>query len=515
MNASSAEVQDGNSDYGSDFTPEEEDILNRILLQSSPSPNFYPVLDLLPADIVDNENTHAARLHYNPRNGSQERSWHCSQRPIESKSRIPITIDSHSSSSSIVRKFEETPLNASAEQVKGPGPKLQTPAERPDPEPGAQDLRSPLERFRTKPKKPLSVSDLVAPAWCELQYWYTLTTGRRKRTPAMKQGTKVHQRLEAQVHRVVPVDVMSREDGWGLTVWNIIQGLRTLRLTGMTRELQVMGIIDGQVVTGVIDELSYNCPDRGLEETRDHTAIDQNLPAGQTSITDFLKQQPGSLGEFSNIRVTNKTARIYLTDVKTRSSKFLPQGPSFRPTVMQLMLYHQLLSNLADQRTDSAVFFDRFGLQPNLPFSDALIAQIAAINDESFQSVPSTSTEITQDVCEVLLSHNSLHLLWTLMMDEIALTMPRGAASIGRVLNVEYRAPSDGSVIANKTFLHDNDVLQPYLEDGMSWWKGEREARGVCIEEAYKCGFCDFAEGCDWRKNKSEEALRSRTTSVF
>ena len=62
-----------------------------------------------------------------------------------------------------------------------------------DPTPGVPDLRSPLERFRTKPKKALSVTDLISPSWCELQYWYALTKcGKKRRTPAMRQGSKVH-----------------------------------------------------------------------------------------------------------------------------------------------------------------------------------------------------------------------------------------------------------------------------------------------------------------------------------
>ncbi|KAK1918901.1 hypothetical protein P3342_001030 [Pyrenophora teres f. teres] len=39
-----------------------------------------------------------------------------------------------------------------------------------------EDTRSPLERFRTKPKKPLSVTDLISPAWCELQYFTPLAS---------------------------------------------------------------------------------------------------------------------------------------------------------------------------------------------------------------------------------------------------------------------------------------------------------------------------------------------------
>ena len=36
-------------------------------------------------------------------------------------------------------------------------------------------------------------------------------------------------------------------------------------MTGLTRELEVMGVVDGEVIIGIIDELSYACPDEELE----------------------------------------------------------------------------------------------------------------------------------------------------------------------------------------------------------------------------------------------------------
>ena len=128
------------------------------------------------------------------------------------------------------------------------------------------DKRSPLERFRRPPKKTLSVTDLISPAWCELQYLYTLSKhGKKKRTPAMKQGTAVHKALEDEVHTTVQVSTTKREDSWGLRIWNIIQGLRTLRDTGRTREFEVWGTVGGELVNGVIDELSYTCPDPAVK----------------------------------------------------------------------------------------------------------------------------------------------------------------------------------------------------------------------------------------------------------
>jgi len=389
-----------------------------------------------------------------------------------------------------------------------------------DPKPEVPDLRSPLERFRTKPKKALSVTDLISPSWCELQYWYVLTKhGKKRRTPAMRQGSAVHKVLEDQVHQTVAVDITSKEDSWGLRIWNIIQGLKTLRETGMTRELEVWGTVDGLVVNGVIDELSYMCPDPELEETeKEKDKAAKVPPADQATITDFLggstlESSGGNI--FQNNRSLKQSQKIYLTDVKTRGIKSIPKGASFRPTLMQLMLYHRFLSDLSTNKVDAEVLFDRYALEPDAQFSDSFIAQIGNLN-EVFDLPSSSETDpfpSSQDSMAILLSHNSLRSLWALMISEFAHTMPAGVKSIGNVLKAEYRNASDGEIMGEKTFVYDDKRMQEYLDDEMRWWKGERGPQGVCLEEAYKCGFCEFADECGWRKNKIEEATEKMRRS--
>jgi exonuclease V len=122
------------------------------------------------------------------------------------------------------------------------------------------DAVPPLSRFRAFPRKPLTVTDMTAGAWCELQYYYTLTKlpgGRKARTEQMAAGSRMHKVLEDQVHETVRVEVATREDAMGVRMWNMIQGLQTLAETGLTREVQVWGMVGGQVVSGVIDGLGW------------------------------------------------------------------------------------------------------------------------------------------------------------------------------------------------------------------------------------------------------------------
>lgn len=385
------------------------------------------------------------------------------------------------------------------------------------------DTRSPLERFRKPPKKPLSVTDIVSPAWCELQYWYTLKKyGKKKRTPAMKQGTRVHQELEAQVHDIIPVEVKTREDAWGLRIWNIIQGLRTLRATGLTRELEIWGVIEGEVVNGIIDEISYTCPDPDLEAALEESKAIPNSPRppNQLSITDFYAKLKNGTSPW--LSSPHPARKVYITDIKTRTSNTLPQGSSLRQTLMQLMLYHRLLTNLASGTVDSKEIFTRYNLDSVTPFSNVFMDEIISLEQNFAPSTDSDSDYVplssATDTLSELQLHNSLDSLWDLMIQEFSQTMPTSYA-VSSILRAEFRSQQDGTVLGSRCFTMDEKILEAYVNDEMKWWRGEREAKGVEVEEAYKCRVCEFAEDCEWRRGKIEEAiekarLRRKSKSV-
>ncbi|KAL9122989.1 MAG: hypothetical protein Q9187_000447, partial [Circinaria calcarea] len=176
----------------------------------------------------------------------------------------------------------------------------------------------------------------------------------------------------------------------------------------------------------------------------------------------------------------------------TRGVKTIPKGAAFRPTLMQLMLYQLLLSELATNKVDADTIFNRYSLDSNTNFSDSFIAQIGSLN-EIYYDAPSDLPESPepqasdQDPIQVLLTHNSLGSLWTFMIQEFQRTLPNGIDSIGNVLKAEYRDQTDGTILGIKTFLYDHNVISEYVDNELRWWRGEREAQGVIVEEAYKC----------------------------
>ncbi|KAI9830846.1 MAG: hypothetical protein M1819_005371 [Sarea resinae] len=504
--------RDASSDYGSDFTPDEETALNDLLSHLPPELDPEEQSFVL-GDIEDDEEPMLAQvprvLGKERRDGAHSKDPHLVQvqGPLSS-----VEMAGHGNATDVRREGGPDDIFSAAE-VSGARQE-------------AADARSlsPLERFRTAPKKAFSVTDIVSPSWCELQYWYTLTKhGRKRRTPAMRQGSAVHKVLEDQVHETVAIDVQTKEDAWGLRIWNVIQGLRTLRQTGMTRELEIWGTVDGMVVNGIIDELSYQCPDQPLEKEVEpyikSAPNDCDTPItdpNQATMINFLTSHRAMDAEHLTSETTQTRSqtrsKIYLTDVKTRGTKTLPAKASFRPTMLQLMLYHRLLSNLATNRVDANTLWHRYQLNASEKFSDAFIAQVGSLNgacNDTTIETASHTNDPSGDPMDVLLANNSLAQLWDLMIKEFQNTMPAGTNSIGKVLEAEYRNQSNGSILGTKTFLYDDDLLQRYLEDEMKWWKGEREARGVVIEEAYKCRICEFADECSWRVAKIEEATRN------
>lgn len=347
----------------------------------------------------------------------------------------------------------------------------------------------------------------------------------------MKQGSVVHRILEDQVHTTGHVDLETKEDAWGLRIWNVIQGLRTLRDDGLTRELEIWGTVDGLVVNGVIDELSYICPDTEMEESLQKPAPQNEPPPDQATISEFFKAAGGtSLAEATRSKRRARTKKVYLCDVKTRGVRNLPSGAAFRPTKIQLMLYHHLLAALATNTIDFSILTTRYGLDSTKTFSDSFLAQIGGLNESREQSFHDAQSELdasqdsepnwSQDSLATLLAHNNLSAMWSLMITEFQLTLPDGASSLGNVLKAEYRSRDDGEVLGNKTFAMDDLDLSMYINREMEWWKGERQAEGVAVEEAFKCRSCEFADGCEWRIKKVEEAkekarmTRKRTAAI-
>ncbi|RYP66539.1 hypothetical protein DL770_008781 [Monosporascus sp. CRB-9-2] len=548
------------SDYGSDFSEGEEDIANQLLddlrngnptaathssYTTTPIPT--PLLESLLASVEnpplrpDVGASLAAGL-TEPSSPAQQKSQHHvviqhappSEGVLSGAAKKPVPIHGNrtwdsdafrSSPGASLNDISYPDLSHALTSLEAPRVAPITHPTLPDGAAHDTDNRSPLERFRSFPKKPLTVTDLSSGAWCELQYWYTLTRlpgGRKTRTAAMKGGTRVHQTLEDQVHTRIQVNLATKEEAFALRIWNFIQGLRTLRDIGMTRELEVWGIVHGEVANGVIDEVSYTCPNTAFEEELQGEWFQGEAtedPKPRSSIVDYFQPHRRS---------------VYLTDFKTRGSTRLPSGAALRPARVQLFLYHRLLSDMASGKVDYPAIIARYGLSPQARFSDAFMAQIGDLHDEVFfdadsepegppstprsprygpdTGYPGSSPDMSAHLAPLpdLLRYRSIEQLIPLLQSELEETFPQGADTIGELLAVQYRHRDDGRIIGYNSFPNDPEALDGYLRRNLDWWRGGRKAEGVSIEETYKCRSCDFAEICQWRKDREEEIIFGR-----
>lgn len=360
----------------------------------------------------------------------------------------------------------------------------------------------------------------------------------------MKQGSKVHKALEDEVHITVPVETTKIEDNWGLRLWNICQGLKTLRETGRTRELEIWGTIGGELVNGIIDELSYTCPDPKYEETLKAKGTPvAELPEYQTSITEFLLAKPEKDGPLQSAKTQQDQKWVYLTDVKTRATPTLPTGSSLRPTIAQLHLYHHMLENLVQGNFSLDRLAERYDLNVSEAFSDSFLAQLGNLNQDVFsQPLQGSADEeaaadtpmSSQDSMDILLQHNTLSTLWDFTMQQFRLTFlpselskpqsthphlpppasqqstsnlpppPSQPTLLSPLLTASYLLSSKTSSTPSKRFLgrksfqFNPSFLHSYLSESLPWWRGEREAKGVALQEAWKCRSCDFRNECSW-----------------
>jgi exonuclease V len=280
----------------------------------------------------------------------------------------------------------------------------------------------------------------------------------------------------------------------------------------LTRELETWGVVDGEVINGVIDEISYECPDPELEESIELSKLNNGskLPPGQKTIGDFYASQQNQHSAW--LGNPHPERKIYVTDIKTRATKSMPQGASLRGVQMQLMLYHKLLTDLASNNVPADTIFERYRLEAHAAFSPAFIKNIADLDDNFIHSTTLSDPEATfntlHDQLSELAQHNSLTLLWSLMITEFQVTIPT-PSSLSPIVQVEYRKSKDGKVMGNQCFVYDDVKLERYVSKTMDWWKGRRDARGVDIEEAFKCQVCEFAGECGWRQRKVEEGMKA------
>ncbi|KAJ2932816.1 hypothetical protein H1R20_g4269, partial [Candolleomyces eurysporus] len=281
--------------------------------------------------------------------------------------------------------------------------------------------RSLMEKFR--PSGVLSVSDLVGPVWCEVQFDYGLrqkrsrpvanrpksfktSTGKEivvetkvaeKNDVVTKQGQAVHKELEREVRaEEVKIDVRTDEERWGLRLLNMIASFQILINEGMIREVPVFGMVNGAVIVGIIDEISRTDKKRDLPKRtrashspRKGSKRQKRTPSPhQADIEDYFIPSPRKGNKSSEKRKEGRFS-LLLRDTKTRVKDAMPPEEDTNGSRLQVMLYHRLLSELisTEKSFDFVALWDRLGIDSQVEFSTGFLVQAGLLDHNNGFSV--------------------------------------------------------------------------------------------------------------------------------
>ncbi|SBT42524.1 exonuclease V, mitochondrial, putative [Plasmodium ovale wallikeri] len=188
-----------------------------------------------------------------------------------------------------------------------------------------RESKCPNEKFNKKNK--LSITDLSSQLWCEQQLELVLTTGKKRETEAMRLGIERHEILEKEDHKIINVEVNTREESLGYRLLNTITLLGQLYEYKKAREIWVFGVIRNYVLRGIIDELRI---------------------------------------EYDNV---SRREYLIISDTKTRKEKKEPSLAQKRTSAIQVQTYCLLLQHLKNGKANYEKLLEIYECDPLFEFT--------------------------------------------------------------------------------------------------------------------------------------------------
>ncbi|WFD35476.1 hypothetical protein MCUN1_002332 [Malassezia cuniculi] len=315
----------------------------------------------------------------------------------------------------------------------------------------------------------LSVTDVVAPSWCEYEFQYGVLSqshlplaqrpsqivtpegntiipsyvALQNREERLKAGTGVHDAIERLVHPdQVQIRTATMEDRWALRFIECAAGVAAAR-HGRAREIPIFGFLHGYPVNGIIDEL----------------------------------RREGDV--------------LMLSETKTRATDTLPTTADQRQARIQCMLYRRLYDDLHSAIPLSLAEFARaIGLKSERTLSDKFIADII----EHPEALPWAETPAQPSLADIAaLAQESLrqHALPLSPVMELVYVQRRrrGEDEPGEVGRVHFEA---------------NESLDAHLDHVFTLLDGSRMPRGVPEALSSRCNRCAWRDGCEWREKQAQ-----------
>ncbi|XP_033904610.3 exonuclease V-like [Acipenser ruthenus] len=194
------------------------------------------------------------------------------------------------------------------------------------------------------------------------------------------------------------------------------------------------------------------------------------------------------VGVIDELHYSHK-GELVLSELKTRGPRSLPGRAQERSHHFQVRLYKLLFDSMVRGLLERDAFVQSLNLRPEQPLGSGVMehAQKLGLHVHTFGGV--------LELALMNLSYSELPAI--------------------DVLKIEYCHQGSSDAIGTREVSFDEAGVRAELRNHLSYWIGQREPRGVDIEEAWKCRSCSFEEHCEWRRERAENATASNQTKRF
>ncbi|XP_038615602.1 exonuclease V [Tachyglossus aculeatus] len=181
------------------------------------------------------------------------------------------------------------------------------------------------------------------------------------------------------------------------------------------------------------------------------------------------------VGVIDELHYTPK-GELELMELKTRSRPLLPLAAQKDKDCFQVRLYKYLFDAMVRGQVTPAGLVRHVQLRPEQPLSP----QVQDVAQKTgFAEAAATLGELAE-----------LAFLRLTLSD-----LP----CIDR-LQLKYSHQESGAALGAELVAFEERQVRARARDCVAYWKGQREPRGVDVEEAWKCRTCDYTEVCEWRR---------------
>ena len=265
---------------------------------------------------------------------------------------------------------------------------------------------------------------------------------------------------ELEVHEIVRVKTITTEDKWAVQLVNTYTRLAAVAAGGLEREISVFGDLFGNdiLINGIIDQVQYSL------ETRE----------------------------------------LVILDNKTRRTNSLPSDAQKMGHSLQLMLYKCMLDGLTCGTTNLRLLVKHLNLDFNRELTRGVIEHIEKCGLSGlFPTL--TETDYTTSAGKESNPPISRKITFEAVADRMYMLISGLGLPLVSSMLVQYEYQVTGEVIGVESVDYDEQWMKEMLKSSVDFWNGRRPAKGVDIEDSWKCESCQFRDVCVWRIQKGLE----------